>query len=115
MQAAGNSNFVKKDGESIYEDFMKEEAEEVKVGQRCELNVGERRGEVKYVGKVQGMGAGYWIGVQLDEPSGDSNGTVKGKKFFETMDKCAAFVRPNELKVGDYPEKDMFDELEDEI
>ena len=52
MQAAGNSNFVKKDGESIYEDFMKEEAEEVKVGQRCELNVGERRGEVKYVGKV---------------------------------------------------------------
>ena len=115
MQAAGNSNFVKKDGESIYEDFMKEEAEEIKEGQRCQLNVGERRGEVKYVGKVAGMGAGYWVGVQLDEPTGDSNGTYKGKKYFETQAKCAAFIRPNELQVGDFPEKDMFDELEDEI
>ena len=53
--------------------------------------------------------------VMLDEPTGDSNGTYKGKKYFEAMDKCGAFVRPNELQVGDFPEKDMFDELEDEI
>ena len=29
MEAAGNPNFVKPDGESIYEDFMKEEAETI--------------------------------------------------------------------------------------
>ena len=43
------------------------------------------------------MGAGYWIGVLLDEPTGDSNGTYKGKQYFEAGDKCATFVRPSDL------------------
>lgn len=97
MQAAGNPNFVKPDGDSVYEDFMKDESEAMSVGQRCQMNVGERRGEVKYLGKVAGMGAGYWVGVLLDEPTGDSNGTHKGKKYFEAGDKFACFTRPNEL------------------
>ena len=46
-----NPNFMNAHGESSYTDFMKEEAEKIEVGQRCELNVGNRRGEVKYVGK----------------------------------------------------------------
>ena len=96
MQAQ-NPNFMNAGGESAYADFMKEEAEKVSVGQRCELNVGNRRGEVKFVGKCQGLGAGWWVGVQLDEPTGDSNGTVKGKLIFEVPDKFGAFVRPNEL------------------
>ena len=61
------------------------------------MNVGERRGEVKYLGKVAGKGAGYWVGVLLDEPTGDSNGTFKGKQYFEAGDKFATFTRPNEL------------------
>lgn len=94
---------------------MKDEAEAIVVGSRCQLNTGDRRGEVKYTGKVPGMGAGYWIGVLLDEPVGDSNGTHKGKQYFEAGDKCAAFVRPTDLQVGDFPERDIFDEEEDEI
>ena len=115
MQAAGNPNFVNNQDESIYEDFMKEEAEAISVGSRCQLNVGDRRGEVAYVGKVKGKGAGFWIGVKLDEPVGDASGTVAGKQYFEAGEKCAAYVRPNELQVGDFPEIDIFDELEDEI
>jgi dynactin complex subunit len=34
---------------------------------------------VKYVGKVKGLGAGYWLGIVLDEPVGDSDGKVAGK------------------------------------
>ena len=94
---AANPNFMNAAGESSYTDFMKEEAALISVGQRCQLNVGERRGEVKFVGKCQGLGAGYWVGAQLDEPTGDSNGTVKGKQLFDCQDKFAAFVRPNEL------------------
>ena len=77
--------------------------------------MGERRGEIAYVGKVAGMGAGFWLGVRLDEPTGENNGTYKGKQYFEAMDKCGVFVRPMDLQVGDFPEKDIFDELEDEI
>ena len=78
MQAAGHASFQNNQGESIYEDFMKDEAEAMEVGQRCQLNVGDRRGETKFIGKVAGKGAGYWIGVLLDEPNGDSNGTEGG-------------------------------------
>ena len=66
-------------GDSSYEDFQKAEAEQVKVGDRCEVKIGSRRGEVKYVGKVKGLGAGYWLGVLLDEPTGDSDGKIAGK------------------------------------
>jgi len=97
MQAAGHNNFINEKGESVYEDFMKEESEAMSVDQRCQLNVGERRGCVKYVGKAPGMGVGYWIGVLLDEPTGDSNGKVKSKVYFEAGDKCATFVRPTDL------------------
>lgn len=99
----------------MYEDFMKEEAEPIQVDSRCQLNVGERRGLVKFNGKVAGMGAGYWIGVLLDEPTGESNGTFKNKLIFEAGDKCATFVRPTDLKIGDFPERDPFNEEADEI
>lgn len=36
-----------------------------------ELN---RRGEVKYVGKVPEKGVGYFVGVKLDEPFLSGNG-----------------------------------------
>ena len=40
----------------------------IEVGQRCEVVVGGRRGEVKFVGKVKAKGAGYWVGLLLDDP-----------------------------------------------
>ena len=64
---------------------------------------------------MAGKGAGYWIGVLLDEPTGDSNGKIKNHEYFTAGDNCATFVRPNELEVGDFPEVDIFDEMEDEI
>jgi len=82
---------------------------------RCCLNIGQRRGEVKYVGKVKELGPGYWIGVQLDEPSGDSNGSVKGKVYFEANNKFGVFARPADLVTGDFPCEDEFDDDLDEI
>ena len=62
--------FVKENQGETYE----EEAKSMEVGNRCLLGDGFRRGEIKYIGKVPELGIGYWIGVKLDEPSGDSNG-----------------------------------------
>ena len=109
-----NPNFMNAAGDSAYEDFQKDEADVIKVEMRC-LVSGDRRGTVRFVGKVPGLGAGYWVGVELDEPTGDTNGTVKGKKYFEVADKFGMFSRPAEMKVGDYPPLDDFDEDEDEI
>jgi tubulin-specific chaperone B len=115
MQAQ-NPNFMKPNGDSAYEDFQKEEAEALTLGTRCEVTLGSRRGEVKFVGKIKGMGAGYWVGVLLDDPEGDSDGKVLGKVLFECpAPKFGIFVRPCDAKYGDYPPIDDFDELEDEI
>ena len=42
-----------------------------------------------FVGKVEGLPKGWWVGVKFDEPVGKNDGTVKGKRFFE----CAGWVR----------------------
>jgi len=39
--------------------------------------------------------------------------SVKGKKYFECRDKHGLLVRAHKVDVGDYPEKDPFDELDD--
>lgn len=94
---------------------FEEEAKEIPVGSRCLLGDGVRRGEVKYVGKVKDLGFGYFVGIALDEPMGDCNGTFKGKKYFECGEHFGVFVRPNYIKVGDFPPVDEFNENEDEI
>ena len=50
---------------------------------RCELNIGGMRGVVVYKGIVGGLECGYWIGIKLDEPVGENNGNVGGKKYFD--------------------------------
>mmetsp|Transcript_14945 Transcript_14945/g.29063 ORF Transcript_14945/g.29063 Transcript_14945/m.29063 type:complete len:272 (-) Transcript_14945:269-1084(-) len=97
-----------------------EDVKDFKIGDRCQVEPGARRGTIVWKGDGEGyVGNGYWIGVHLDEPLGKSNGTVKGKKFFEVPEKHGAFIRPDKVEVGDFPERDIFAELssddEDEI
>ena len=60
----------------VVEDYQKEEADAIKVDDRCQTNVGNKRGTVKYVGKVPEAGNGWWVGVQLDDCLGDNNGNI---------------------------------------
>lgn len=94
-----------------------ESVEGITVGARCEVTPGERRGTVKFIGEIPEIKAGgYWVGIQLDEPSGSNDGTIKGVRYFICPDKYGAFVRGTNIKVGDYPERDIFeDDDEDEI
>ncbi len=47
---------------------------------------------------------------------GDSDGSKKGKSYFEVPDKkFGRFARPLDIKVGDFPPIDDFDAEEDEI
>eukprot|EP00299_Pterocystis_sp_00344_P011403 c5314_g1_i2.p1 GENE.c5314_g1_i2~~c5314_g1_i2.p1 ORF type:complete len:282 (-),score=70.60 c5314_g1_i2:384-1193(-) len=87
----------------------KELAEQIQVGQRCEVQLlggGKERGEVKYIGLLEGNN-GYYIGVQLDLPEGRNDGSVKGKRYFTCADKYGIFVMPDKVTVGDFPEEDF--------
>jgi tubulin-specific chaperone B len=111
-----NPDFMKsKPKVELADDYMEEEAKAIILGIRCEVIIGKRRGEVRYTGKVPKLGKGYWVGIKLDEPLGDSTGTVEGTSYFSAQDKYGLFVRPKEVLTGDYPEKDEFDSGDDEI
>jgi tubulin-folding cofactor B len=88
------------------------------VGQRCEAEPGSRRGVVSYVGLVPELpGGGYWVGITFDEPVGKTDGSVpskskNNKRYFDAMPNYASFLRGKNVKVGDFPERDIFDESE---
>ena len=42
------------------------------------------------------------MGIELDEPKGLNN----VKSYFECKKDFGVFVRPNKIKVGDYPKSD---------
>lgn len=89
-------------------DHMKEVASSMSAGQRCTVDPGDRRGEVCFVGQVEGLPPGYWVGIKYDEPLGKNDGSVKGKRFFDAPPGYGAFLRPDKIKVGDFPPIDDF-------
>ena len=107
----GSSNEEKKESE-----FSKETVEGIEIGMRCEVRPGTRRGKIAFVGEIVELGdGGYWVGVIFDEPVGKTDGTAKGgKRYFEAPgSNYGGFVRGKNVEVGDYPERDIMDELED--
>jgi len=86
----------------------------IEVGLRCEVQPGGRRGRVAFVGTVPEISSdGSWVGVVFDEPVGKMDGTASksGKQYFQTPGKnYGGFVKPKNIKVGDYPERDIFDD-----
>jgi tubulin-specific chaperone B len=53
------------------------------------------------------------VGVRFDEPVGKGDGTAKGVTLFDCPMGYGGFVRGKNVKVGDYPERDIEDEDED--
>ncbi|XP_027360769.1 tubulin-folding cofactor B [Abrus precatorius] len=92
--------------------YMEELCANIKVGSRCEVEPGEKRGVVKFVGRAESLGPGFWVGVQYDEPLGKHDGMVKGVRYFECLPSHGGMVRPDKVQVGDYPERDPFEEDE---
>lgn len=90
----------------------------IKVGDRCRvINIqGERRGLVKFVGKVQELDKGeqIWVGVEFDEPVGKNNGTIDGRRIYECKQNHGSFIKPKQVEIGDFPEIDPFADSDDD-
>lgn len=78
------------------------------IGSRCECDPGGRRGTIRHAGPIINK-KGMWIGVSLDEPQGNNDGSKDGKKYFDCIgDKYGVFAKPENVRAGDYPELDPF-------
>lgn len=99
-------------GTKVADNYMEDLCANIKVGDRCQVEPGEKRGVVKYVGRAENLGPGFWVGVQYDEPLGKHDGLVKGTRYFNCPPNHGGMVRPDKVQVGDYPERDPFEEEE---
>ncbi|KAK6944437.1 Ubiquitin-like domain [Dillenia turbinata] len=96
----------------IPDNYMEDLCANIKAGDRCEVEPGEKRGVVKFVGQAETLAPGFWVGIQYDEPLGKHDGMVKGARYFDCPPLHGAMVRPDKVKVGDYPERNLFEEDE---
>ena len=71
----------------------------MKVGNRCEVNPGARRGEIMYLGEVKELLPGHWVGVKFDEPLGKMMDQSKVLDTFNVQIDMVDFVAPRTYKL----------------
>ncbi|XP_066531219.1 CAP-Gly domain-containing linker protein 4 [Hoplias malabaricus] len=72
------------------------EVPEVHLGERV-LVVGQRTGVVRFYGKTN-FAPGFWLGIELDKPSGKNDGSVGGVKYFSCPPKHGVFAPPSRVQ-----------------
>lgn len=100
--------------QKVNHSYREVEERHIKLEARCRMlpDSDHRRGTVRYIGGIPEIpGVGAWIGIELDEPTGKNDGSVKGKRYFECKANHGVFVRPERVEVGDFP---VLDELADD-
>lgn len=107
------------DHQQLLQKQNEELAKDINVGSRCRvINIeGERRGQVKYVGRLEPLdeGENVWVGIEFDEPVGKNDGLIGTLRVFECRPKHGSFVKPKQVEVGDFPELDPFESDEEEL
>jgi tubulin-folding cofactor B len=84
------------------------------VGERCQVEPGKRRGTVMWTGTFETFEDGdhtYFVGVCLDEPVGQNDGTYKEKRYFHTTGPgYGCFARGQNVQCGpEFVERDIMD------
>ncbi|XP_049320153.1 CAP-Gly domain-containing linker protein 4 isoform X4 [Astyanax mexicanus] len=72
------------------------ELPEMHLGERV-LVVGQRTGVVRFYGKTS-FAPGFWLGIELDKPSGKNDGSVGGVKYFSCPPKHGVFAPPSRVQ-----------------
>jgi dynactin 1 len=70
---------------------------ELAVGQVVQLATGQKA-VIRFIGETA-FSSGEWVGVELEEPTGKNDGSVKGDRYFDCEMGFGMFVRPQTMSV----------------
>lgn len=75
-------------------------SEEIAKGTIVEVSVDKvpSRGVVRFCGSTVFNPVGIWVGIELDEPKGKNDGSVKGVEYFKCAFPRGIFARPSQVK-----------------
>ncbi|KAI7894992.1 uncharacterized protein EV154DRAFT_496653 [Mucor mucedo] len=70
------------------------------IGQKIELlrRPLPTQGTIKYIGDVD-FAKGVWVGVELESRLGNNDGSVDGKRYFQTFPQRGVFVKIDDFKI----------------
>jgi tubulin-folding cofactor B len=83
------------------EDTDAEAAKKFKEGQRIKSKSTGKLGTIRFIGRVEVLPKGWWVGVELDSPTGKNDGEVKGIRLFTCGPNKGAVMRPSTIDVDD--------------
>ena len=116
VEAKANSGFAafrKKQAKkkpAATDETGKELAAALEVGLRITTKSG-KAGTIRYIGAIEPLPKGYWVGVELDEAEGRNDGEVKGVRLFTCEAKHGAVMRPDGVTRAAAEGKDDDEEL----
>lgn len=100
-QSSTEANSITENATKIYDQEM------YKIGNRCRVKMGDRRGILKFIGNLKNK-TEIFVGVDLDEPLGNSDGTYQKQFLFECKgDKYGYLGNINSIEIGDFPPIDF--------
>lgn len=70
------------------------------IGTTVDINLG--RGVVRFYGTTS-FSSGKWVGIELSEPIGKNDGSVKGVPYFSCQMNYGVFVKPSQVKIVQDP------------
>ena len=64
----------------------------ITVGSRVVVGVGNKKGEVMFIGETQ-FASGEWIGIRLDAPEGKNDGSLGDVRYFDCEANYGIFAK----------------------
>eukprot|EP00505_MAST-04D_sp_SCG-Rhode-Island_P003715 Stramenopile-MAST_4_protein_3715 len=81
------------------DDTDKEAASAFEIGYRIKSKKSGATGTVQFIGQIEQLPKGYWLGIELDEATGKHDGEIKGVRVFTCEAKKGAVMRPSSVLV----------------
>lgn len=73
---------------------------DIPIGTTVDIALG--RGAVRFFGTTS-FSAGKWVGIELSEPVGKNDGSVKGVPYFSCPPNYGVFVKPSQVRIVQDP------------